>query len=306
MNNFNKLDPSALKAFYFAAYELNFTTAAEKAGLTQSGVSQHIKKLETELSTELFIRARRQIKLTEAGQQFLKFVENYLESVDRLVDDLQTQQQNLAGEVRYAMPDSCLFSPHFGQLLDKRLKHFERVSLKVKICDSEDVIEQLLSHQIDFGFVTKAITDHRVEARKFVHEEYVLVTNNKQQAQLKVFQDFAKQSFIRYPGADVLLEKWFQNEFGSGKKVGWGDLEIKGSINSISGAIQMVEGGLGMGFFQKHCVQSLIDSKKLFVVGKSGHSAKNPIQIVTLKEQPLSRRVNRVIETFEQMKTKES
>ncbi len=306
MNNFNKLDPSALKAFYFAAYELNFTTAAQKAGLTQSGVSQHIKKLETELSSELFIRARRKIKLTEAGQQFLKFVENYLDSIDRLVDELQTQQQNLAGEVRYAMPDSCLFSPHFGQLLDKRLKQFEGISLKIDICDSEEVIEQLLSHQIDFGFVTKTVTDHRVETRKFVLEEYVLVTNNKQQAQLKGFQEIAKQSFIRYPGADVLLEKWFQNEFGSGKKVAWGDVNVKGSINSISGAIQMVEGGLGMGFFQKHCVQDLIDSKKLFVAGKSGQSAKNPIQIVTLKEQPLSRRVSRVIETFVQMKTKES
>jgi LysR family transcriptional regulator for metE and metH len=41
------------------AEERNFTKAAEKLNLTQPAVSHHIKDLEDELNTQLFIRKKR-------------------------------------------------------------------------------------------------------------------------------------------------------------------------------------------------------------------------------------------------------
>ena len=47
MREFRDLDTTAMKAFYHAATTQNFTEAAQRAHMTQSGVSQHIAKLES-------------------------------------------------------------------------------------------------------------------------------------------------------------------------------------------------------------------------------------------------------------------
>ncbi|OYZ11959.1 MAG: hypothetical protein B7Y39_19090 [Bdellovibrio sp. 28-41-41] len=46
---FDRIDTRLFKAFLAAAIAENFTQAAEKAGMTQSGISQHIAKLEEQV-----------------------------------------------------------------------------------------------------------------------------------------------------------------------------------------------------------------------------------------------------------------
>ena len=61
------MELSQLRTFRVVAETLNFTRAAERLGLTQSAVSHQIKSLETELGEPLFIRAKRGVKLSQAG-----------------------------------------------------------------------------------------------------------------------------------------------------------------------------------------------------------------------------------------------
>ncbi len=66
------MELSQLRTFRVVAETLNFTRAAERLGLTQSAVSHQIKSLETELGEPLFIRAKRGVKLSSAGQAALE------------------------------------------------------------------------------------------------------------------------------------------------------------------------------------------------------------------------------------------
>lgn len=52
--------------FLYVVEEMNFTRAAEKHYVSQQAVSGHIRKLEEELGTKLFVRSPR-LKLTDAG-----------------------------------------------------------------------------------------------------------------------------------------------------------------------------------------------------------------------------------------------
>lgn len=58
-----------LRYFWTIAEEGTVSKAAEALHITQPTLSRQIKELEEELGTELFIRGRRQIQLTEAGMQ---------------------------------------------------------------------------------------------------------------------------------------------------------------------------------------------------------------------------------------------
>lgn len=58
----------ALPVFNTVAEELSFQNAAQRCHLSKGAVSYQIKKIESELGTELFERRRSGIVLTPAGQ----------------------------------------------------------------------------------------------------------------------------------------------------------------------------------------------------------------------------------------------
>ena len=60
-----------LRAFEATARHLSFTRAAGELNLTQSAVSQHVRRLESFLGRDLFIRKTRILELTEDGANYL-------------------------------------------------------------------------------------------------------------------------------------------------------------------------------------------------------------------------------------------
>ncbi len=61
---------NGLKAFEAAARNESFTDAAAELLVSHAAISRHIKELEENLGTQLFVRTGRGVELTEAGQRF--------------------------------------------------------------------------------------------------------------------------------------------------------------------------------------------------------------------------------------------
>jgi DNA-binding transcriptional LysR family regulator len=286
MRDFDALDSGSFRPFYFAAETLNFTEAARRAGLTQSGISQHVAKMEQQIGVPLFLRVNKRVILTDAGKRLKAHIERYLDDVASLKDTLRQGQAVLKGIVSYAMPASCLMTPHFPLLLARREKSFPGVELRVTICPTPEVIDRLLAGEIDFGFVTKH-TGH--PALRFIHfcqEEYVLISRDKLR-----FDALTELRMLDHPGADVLFEHWRAKHLPK-SKLQWQSLNLVGRINSLEGVIKMVEGGLGATIIPRHCIAG----KRLFEYG--GKRSLNDIHIATRAQDRLPRRVQTVIDTF--------
>ena len=73
-----------LRIFVKAAQTKSITKAAEQLGYVQSNVTAHIKKLELELGTPLFIRSNKGITLTRDGEQLLYRAEQIIIQLDEL------------------------------------------------------------------------------------------------------------------------------------------------------------------------------------------------------------------------------
>lgn len=303
MRTFHQLDLNALKAFYFAAKELHFTRAAEHAGLTQSGVSQHIKTLEETLGTPLFIRQAKKVLLTDSGIELQKFAESYLDSVEGLFERLNQQGADLKGDVRYAMPESCLFTPHYPLLLDARSKEFPGIKLEVRICDSEKVAELVLNGEIDFGFLTRELANRNLSLEKFAEEEYVLASASAADLNFSNARELLERRIVHYPGENDLFDFWFAGEFPKAHPITIDQLESGSKVDHLRAAITMVEKGLGIGVFPRHCIDEQIRAKKLKVRSAKGEAG-NPIYIAQLKDATQPARVRKVVDTFWEMKGK--
>lgn len=82
---------NAVRAFEAAARHLSFTRAADELFVTQGAVSHQVKQLEDWFRFQLFDRHKRELQLTEKGEQ-------YLRSVRVMLNDLHAATRALVDE----------------------------------------------------------------------------------------------------------------------------------------------------------------------------------------------------------------
>ena len=63
------INPVLLRSFSMLVETGHFTRTAERLHMTQSGVSQHVRKLEQLLGQDLLVRQGKQFHLTDAGNR---------------------------------------------------------------------------------------------------------------------------------------------------------------------------------------------------------------------------------------------
>ncbi len=78
---------------------LNFTRAAEELGISQPSLSQYIKKTETELGAELFIRSGQDIRLTDACSVYLEAGRRIFDIEHRMNADLLDLSEHKTGSI---------------------------------------------------------------------------------------------------------------------------------------------------------------------------------------------------------------
>jgi len=302
-NDFTRLDTQCFRAFVTAAETLNFTTAAKNIAMTQSGISQHIARLEAQIGAPLFNRVGKSVLLTEVGHRLCSYIECYVDRVEAFLEEIHSKTHNLSGTVRYAMPASCLLSPHLPMLLEKRRAH-PGIELDISVVSNAKVYQKILSGVVDFGFVTKKNDSSALNFRMFCEEEYVLVGADRKTMSNISSASLPTLPFIKYPGVDIYSHSWLRFHFPRLVKRGMANFKIVSSINSIEGAIILLREGVGCTVIPRHCIEGLLNTNQLLVANsaRTNQVAMNKIHLVTLARASLTRRVEQVIEWFMEMR----
>lgn len=77
----NNINLNLYRVFYYVAKEKSITGAAKRLYISQPAISKSLKKLEEELSVELFSRNLNGVELTEEGNILFAYVEKSLKSI---------------------------------------------------------------------------------------------------------------------------------------------------------------------------------------------------------------------------------
>jgi DNA-binding transcriptional LysR family regulator len=109
-----------LTAFVAVAEEKSFTRAAAKLGMSQSALSQIVRRLEASLGLRLLTRTTRSVAPTEAGERLLATLAPALQSLDVSLASLSDLQRKPAGNIRITSVEhasTTILAPTLAKLL---------------------------------------------------------------------------------------------------------------------------------------------------------------------------------------------
>ncbi|MER5759390.1 LysR substrate-binding domain-containing protein [Streptomyces sp. NPDC002082] len=163
-----------LEYFVAVAEERNFTRAAERVHISQSGVSAQIRRLEEELGAELFDRSARTATLTVAGKAALEHARTALAATGALAQAVGEVTGLIRGRLTVGMVVGCTLTPLFDALAAFHRAH-PGVELALLEDNSDRLVQAVRAGSVDLALVgTAATTPDGLEALTLVSERLVV------------------------------------------------------------------------------------------------------------------------------------
>lgn len=174
--------------------------AAEALYLSQPSLSLFLQKLENQLNVQLFERVNKRMYPTYAGQRYLEYAEQILQSHENLQKEIRNIAEEKSGylsvgstptRTRYVIPE----------LLTAFHRRYPDFMIDVKEAHPDELMQMLNDHTLDFALLTVPARDSRHCYYRLNQEEIVLCASaDRHYGQLAVPRD----GFL-YPWIDLRL-----------------------------------------------------------------------------------------------------
>lgn len=136
-----------LRAFHNVAIHGGFSRAAEALFLTQPAVSDQVRKLEEEYDVLLFNRNKKQVTLTQSGQQLLEVTRRMFDVEQQALDLLSESRALRAGKLRIVADAAH----HLLHILAAFRQTYPTVQVSIDAGNTETVITSLHAYEADIG-----------------------------------------------------------------------------------------------------------------------------------------------------------
>ena len=141
-----------LEYFSAVAEEANFTRAAERVHISQSGVSAQIRQLEHDLGATLIDRSGRSASLTAAGAAALDHARAVLAAVDAVREAVDDVNGLIRGRLVIGMVTACTVTPLFDALAAFHLAH-PGVEITLIEDNSDRLVERVRTGAADLALI---------------------------------------------------------------------------------------------------------------------------------------------------------
>ncbi len=147
-----RMELRQLEYFVAVAEEANFTRAARRVHISQSGVSAQIRQLESDLGATLIDRSGRNATVTPAGAAALEQAKAVLASVTAIRRSVDDVTGLMRGRITIGMVTACMITPLFDALAAFHGAH-PGVEIALSEDNSDRLIEGVRSGAIDVALV---------------------------------------------------------------------------------------------------------------------------------------------------------
>lgn len=266
----------------------HFTRTAERLHMTQSGVSQHIRKLESQLDVDLLIRQGKQFSLTDAGEELYREADDILQRLANLEQRIG-EDPAYAGLVRLMSPGSVGLKL-YPQLLTLQ-QQYPQLVIDYRFAPNSDIERALTNHEIDIGFMTDISDDEGISCQSIAQEALILVT--PAMTDQPSWETLIALGFIDHPDGAHHASMLLSANYSKFQHIN--DFKKKGFSNQIGLILEPVSRGLGFTVLPAHAVAAYANPELI-----SRHRLSTPVSetlyLAVRRQQALPNRMQTVID----------
>lgn len=172
----------------------HFGKAAESCHVTQATLSAMIKKLEEELGYPLFDRSHKPVQTTDLGREFITLAGKMLATRNQMQQLGTESADEISGSLRVGVIPT-IANTMLPMLLPPLLKENPNLELNISEVTTEEIIQQLLTDQLDVGLLATPLENEQLEETVLFYEP-MMVYGVTDDAKQYVTSDDIKQGKI--------------------------------------------------------------------------------------------------------------
>lgn len=277
------------KSFYYTASLHSFSSAAKKLYISQSAVSQSVKKIEEELGARLFVRSSNNLKLTKEGEILYSYISRSLQEMaagEKVVKNFaDTKRKHLrlgATEtaIRFYLPDAI-----------KQIKTFDPdLTISLEGATTDDLCQLLSDQKIDAAWlISPMINDYAFDLKKIADiQDYPVVSKRFFEQHisplLKVRKSLSLLDITALPVITVSQRNSFRTVLDSYFLENGSILTPDYTVQTTSLMLPIIEADLGIGFLPANYLNA---DNNLFSVPLKKLPPKRQLFLATRANEPL-------------------
>ncbi len=171
------------------------TSAAERIGLSQPALSRRMQQLEEYFDTELFVRSRQGVELTEMGQLVATEARVLVSRYDSLRERVQSHVNLNAGVVRIGGGATAVSFLLPNAIASYRARYPD-IRFHLKEAGSREITSDVASGELELGVITLPVAPtHEMTITPLMTDQVVLVARRD--------HALAKRGRLRQPGKQL-------------------------------------------------------------------------------------------------------
>ncbi|MES1041031.1 LysR family transcriptional regulator [Peribacillus simplex] len=268
----------ALKTFVTLVEVKNFTKTAEMLLMSQPSVSLHIKKLEEEFQTKLFLRSPKFLKVTLTGEILYDRAKQMITIYEQTRQDIQEHDRSIKGELKIGA-SFTIGEYILPSLLIDLQEDYPELELQVVIGNTEEIVQAVRLYKVDIGLIEGQTNEKELSVHPFMQDELFIVSSNNHELANK---DEAEIT-------DLHDQAWVTREVGSGTReylnhvIRSNGLKIKSilTISSNQGIKEtLIKNGAGLALLSRSVIERDVQNKILSIIQVKNESFNRTLSYV--------------------------
>ncbi len=279
-------DLNRLRVFFHVYATGRVGAAADELHVTQSAVSQSVRKLEREVDTQLFVRSHGRLVPTQAAHALYDVVSPFMAELQRGVEGLQRARRELIGTVRIGAPTELGTRELPGLLAGFRREH-PQACFQLELGHPSATIPMLERGELDLVladvFAARQPQQVGVAVERLVDEQLILAGSKQTVARIDPtsLDSLLDASYVAYRPRAPALHSWFSHHFKQTALA----LDIALTVESVQAVVTAVEHHMGLGVVPRHVIEQRLQRGRLVAIETRRKPLVNRIALVRLLDR---------------------
>src|SRR4051794_11747500 len=220
-----------------------------------------IRQLEGEVGAKLFIRAPRNVILTEAGEKLLERARHILVDHDAALEEIAELAGAKRGRLRIGSASAGVTGDALPKLLREVRKRYPNADISVTSGTSDALVQQILSAEIDIAFVSLPVEARGIHTERLNEDQLVAIASPRhahaKQRTVSAFALAGEKLILGERGGNTrrLLDNFFAQ---AGEKP-----TVAMELSRQAAIKRMVEEDMGVGVVPLQSVKEEVEKGKL-------------------------------------------